>query len=75
MNVESGIVHADPLARTDLTDVLNTNVFGVHNVTRAFLPLLRKGELKKIGNMYICSSFIESRFWANWFAVLQPWAQ
>ncbi|KAH6718719.1 short-chain dehydrogenase/reductase SDR [Leptodontidium sp. MPI-SDFR-AT-0119] len=36
---------------TDLTDVLNTNVFGVHNVTRAFLPLLRKGELKKIGNI------------------------
>mgnify|MGYP003662493388 CR=1 FL=1 len=38
--------------RTDLTEVLNVNVFGVHNVTRAFLPLLRKGHLKKIGNMY-----------------------
>ncbi|KAG4429425.1 hypothetical protein IFR05_015088 [Cadophora sp. M221] len=36
---------------TDLTDVLNTNVFGVHNVTRAFLPLLKKGQLKKIGNI------------------------
>ena len=38
--------------RTDLTEVLNVNVFGVHNVSRAFLPLLKKGQLKKIGNMY-----------------------
>ncbi|PVH75146.1 NAD(P)-binding protein, partial [Cadophora sp. DSE1049] len=35
----------------DLTEVLNVNVFGVHNVTRAFIPLLRKGQLKKIGNI------------------------
>ncbi|KAH6613148.1 short-chain dehydrogenase/reductase SDR [Boeremia exigua] len=36
---------------TDLTQVLNVNVFGVHNVTRAFLPLLKKGQLKKIANI------------------------
>ncbi|KAH7411239.1 dehydrogenase [Cadophora sp. MPI-SDFR-AT-0126] len=36
---------------TDLTEVLNVNVFGVHNVTRAFLPLLRRGQLKKIANI------------------------
>ncbi|KAH7383406.1 short-chain dehydrogenase/reductase SDR [Cadophora sp. MPI-SDFR-AT-0126] len=35
----------------DLTEVLNVNVFGVHSVTRAFLPLLRKGQLKKIRNI------------------------
>ncbi|KAH7079848.1 short-chain dehydrogenase/reductase SDR [Paraphoma chrysanthemicola] len=36
---------------TDLTEVFNVNVFGVHNVTRAFLPLLKKGSLKKIVNI------------------------
>ncbi|CAN9300052.1 unnamed protein product [Alternaria alternata] len=36
---------------TDLTEVLNINVFGVHNVTRAFLPILKKGQLKKIVNI------------------------
>ncbi|CAN9323804.1 unnamed protein product [Alternaria alternata] len=36
---------------TDLTEVLNVNVFGVHNVTRAFLPILKKGQLKKIANI------------------------
>lgn len=36
----------------DLNKVLATNVTGVHLVTRAFLPLLGKGSLKKIVNMY-----------------------
>lgn len=41
------------LPKTDLNEVFNVNVFGVHNVTRAFLPLLKKGSLKKIMNMYL----------------------
>ncbi|KAJ4982590.1 short chain oxidoreductase [Stagonosporopsis vannaccii] len=36
---------------TDLTEVLNVNVYGTHNVTRAFLPLLKQGGLKKIANI------------------------
>lgn len=35
----------------DLGDVLNVNVVGAHRVTRAFLPLLRKGTGKKVANM------------------------
>lgn len=35
----------------ELTDILDTNVVGPHRVTKAFLPLLRKGEQKKIINM------------------------
>ncbi|KAF9630224.1 putative short chain oxidoreductase protein [Lasiodiplodia theobromae] len=33
---------------TDLEDVFKVNVFGVHAVTSAFLPVLKKGSLKKI---------------------------
>jgi NAD(P)-dependent dehydrogenase (short-subunit alcohol dehydrogenase family) len=36
---------------TDLDQVLRTNVSGVQMVTRAFLPLLRKGREKKVFNM------------------------
>ncbi|KAI1267572.1 NAD(P)-binding protein [Xylariaceae sp. FL1019] len=31
-----------------LADSMNINVYGVHWTTRAFLPLLRKGQLKKV---------------------------
>ncbi|KAL4981292.1 hypothetical protein BDW68DRAFT_193044 [Aspergillus falconensis] len=34
----------------DLNHVFNTNVTGVHHVTRSFLPLLKKGTLKKVIN-------------------------
>lgn len=36
---------------TDLDEVLRTNVTSVQMVTRAFLPLLRKGKEKKVFNM------------------------
>lgn len=36
---------------TDLNKLFNINVTGTHMVTTYFLPLLRKGELKKVGNM------------------------
>ncbi|KAH8694291.1 hypothetical protein BGW36DRAFT_454900 [Talaromyces proteolyticus] len=35
----------------DLGEVFNVNVTSVHNITRAFLPLLRKGKTKKIVNI------------------------
>ncbi|KAK7900214.1 hypothetical protein LTR67_003960 [Exophiala xenobiotica] len=35
----------------DLMSTLAVNVEGVHNVTRAFLPLLAKGTTKKVLNM------------------------
>ena len=35
----------------DLEKVLDVNVVGVHEVTRAFLPLLRRGGMKKVINM------------------------
>ncbi|KAJ9359962.1 hypothetical protein DTO027B9_1514 [Paecilomyces variotii] len=35
----------------DLNDTFNTNVTGVHRVTRQFLPLLRKGQQKKVLNI------------------------
>lgn len=38
-----------------MTRVLSTNVTGVHLVTQAFLPLLEKGNLKKIVNVYVQS--------------------
>lgn len=38
-------------SRNDLDDHFNTNVLGVHHVTRAFIPLLQKGDLKKIVNV------------------------
>jgi NAD(P)-dependent dehydrogenase (short-subunit alcohol dehydrogenase family) len=37
--------------RDDLEDVFRVNVAGVHNVTRAFLPLMRKGVKKTVLNM------------------------
>lgn len=36
---------------TDLNEVFNINVTGVHNVTRHCIPLLEKGSLKKIINV------------------------
>jgi len=38
-------------AMDDLEDTLLTNVTGVHMVTKAFLPLLRKGDRKKVVNI------------------------
>lgn len=35
----------------DLAEIFDVNVVSVHNVTRAFLPLLAKGETKKVFNM------------------------
>ncbi|KAL4994919.1 hypothetical protein BDV10DRAFT_175759 [Aspergillus recurvatus] len=35
----------------DLEDIFRTNVNGVHNLTRAVLPLMRKGQEKKILNI------------------------
>ena len=35
----------------NLREALETNVEAVHNVTAAFLPLLRKSQLKKVVNM------------------------
>lgn len=40
---------------TDLNALFNINVTGTHMVTTYFLPLLRKGHMKKIGNMYATS--------------------
>ena len=33
--------------------MFNLNVTGVHEVTRAFLPLLRRGEKKAVINMLV----------------------
>jgi NAD(P)-dependent dehydrogenase (short-subunit alcohol dehydrogenase family) len=37
--------------RDNLQESFAINVIGVHWVTREFLPLLRKGNLKKVANM------------------------
>ena len=37
----------------NLDDTFKINVTGVHYVTAAFLPLLKKGSLKKVVNMYV----------------------
>lgn len=37
----------------DLNEIFNANVTSVHMVTRAFLPLLSKGRLKKVINMLV----------------------
>ncbi|KAH1613651.1 hypothetical protein KXX31_004426 [Aspergillus fumigatus] len=37
--------------RDDLTETFHTNVTGTHNVTRAFLPLLREGRRKLVVNI------------------------
>lgn len=39
------------LHRETLQESLDVNVFGVHRVTQAFLPLLQQGKLKKVANM------------------------
>jgi hypothetical protein len=39
------------MSRDNLLESLQVNVFGVHWVTRTFLPLLEKGQLKKVANM------------------------
>ncbi|KAH8804307.1 dehydrogenase [Flagelloscypha sp. PMI_526] len=36
---------------TDLDEILRVNLTGTHQVTAAFLPLLKKGKAKKIANM------------------------
>jgi len=48
----------------DLMSTLAVNVEGVHNVTRAFLPLLAKGATKKVLNI---SSTMSSMAWAAKF--------
>ncbi|KAH7347018.1 short-chain dehydrogenase/reductase SDR [Pyrenochaeta sp. MPI-SDFR-AT-0127] len=40
-----------PVSRADLDKVLKINVGGVNSVIHAFLPLLRKGDVKKIINV------------------------
>jgi len=42
---------ASTMSPDDLNNVLTTNVTAVHLVTQAFLPLLEKGNLKKIVNI------------------------
>ncbi len=37
--------------RNDLEDHFTANVQSVHLVTRAFIPLLQNGSLKKVANM------------------------
>lgn len=46
--------HSDALIfRDNLNDIFHTNVTSVHNVTQAFLPLLRKGEKRVVVNMWV----------------------
>ena len=40
------------IRRTCLNDAFNVNVTSVHQVTNAFLPLLRQGQKKTVANMY-----------------------
>ncbi|KAJ9293158.1 hypothetical protein DTO271G3_8102 [Paecilomyces variotii] len=44
--IQGGVENMD-----DLNETFNTNVTGVHRVTRHFLPLLRKGQQKKVLNI------------------------
>lgn len=44
------------LNRDKLNETFNMNVTSVHNVTRAFLPLLRKSQKKTVVNMYVFHS-------------------
>lgn len=37
--------------RDDLPEVMSANVLTAHYAIRNFLPLLQKGEMKKIANM------------------------
>ncbi|KAM5378551.1 hypothetical protein ACJZ2D_004505 [Fusarium nematophilum] len=54
-------------AMNDLDSVFNTNVTSAHLVTRTFLPLLKKGSLKKVINF---SSTVGSIAWAPHFSQL-----
>ncbi|KAG6358200.1 hypothetical protein INS49_014084 [Diaporthe citri] len=50
----AGIMNITPngiVEMNDLSETLNTNVVGVHNVIAALLPLVRKSNLKKVINM------------------------
>ncbi len=40
-----------------LADVFNVNVIGAQRMIAAFLPLLEKGEQKKVVNMYVLMSY------------------
>ena len=39
------------IRRKELDDQLNNNVLSVHQATKKFLPLLKKGTQKKVINM------------------------
>ncbi|GFF44564.1 hypothetical protein IFM51744_05849 [Aspergillus udagawae] len=48
----AGVMSNGPIEEMDdLEDAFRTNVLGVHNLTRAVLPLMRKGTEKKILNI------------------------
>ncbi|KAL7658381.1 hypothetical protein ACMYSQ_004509 [Aspergillus niger] len=48
----AGVMRYGPIEEMDdLEDAFRVNVAGVHNVTRAFVPLLRKGAKKTVLNM------------------------
>lgn len=44
--------------RDKLNETFDMNVTNVHNVTRAFLPLLRKSQKKTVVNMYVLFIFL-----------------
>ncbi|EAW16418.1 putative short chain dehydrogenase/reductase family oxidoreductase [Aspergillus fischeri NRRL 181] len=46
----------------DLEEVFRTNVIGVHNFTRAVLPLMRKGKEKKVLNISTTLGSISKQF-------------
>ncbi|KAH8692888.1 hypothetical protein BGW36DRAFT_385417 [Talaromyces proteolyticus] len=46
-----GWTHATEMSMADLSDVFHINVTGVHMMIQAFLPLLRKGDQKKVINI------------------------
>lgn len=52
-DLESAEDYSDVVVRDNLNDIFHTNVTAVHNVTQAFLPLLRKGEKKVVINMSV----------------------
>lgn len=54
MSVSASLAYralANSLSRNDLESTFTTNVTSTHLVTSAFLPLLKKGNLKKVANM------------------------
>ncbi|KAF4268451.1 hypothetical protein LV164_007783 [Aspergillus fumigatus] len=50
-NLQELSQQSDRVKRDDLTETFHTNVTGTHNVTRAFLPLLREGRRKLVVNI------------------------